>query len=75
MAAGFSLALTLAATIDLMGPTGRHFFSFGDALLTVLILWLTCVGLTLLARRTGSFLGGEKGTPAATAAFPSAVRP
>jgi hypothetical protein len=75
MAAGFSLALTLAATIDLMGPTGRHFFNFGDALLTVLILWLTCVGLTLLARRTGSFLGGEKGTPAATAAFPSAVRP
>ena len=75
MAAGFSLAFTLAATIDLMGSSGRHFFGFGDALLTLLILWLACVGLALLARRAGSFLGGEKGTPAATAALPSAVRP
>jgi len=75
MSAGFTLAIALAATIDLMGPTGRHFFSFGDALLTVLGLWLACFGLTVLARRAGSFLGGEKGTPAATAAFPSAVRP
>jgi hypothetical protein len=75
MAAGFSLAFTLAATIDLIGPTGRTFFRFGDALLTILILWLACVGLTLLARRAGSFLGGEKGTPAATAVFPSAVMP
>lgn len=76
MAAGFSLAFTLAATVVLMGgSTGRPLFSLGDALLTLLILWLACFGLTVVARRAGSFLGGEKGTPAATAAFPSAVRP
>ena len=75
MSAGFTLAIAVAATIDLLGPTGRRLFSFGDALLTVPILWLACFGLTVLARRAGSFLGGEKGTPAATAAFPSAVRP
>jgi hypothetical protein len=75
MGAGFSLAFTLAATIDLMGPTGRHLFTCGDALLTLLILWMACVGLTRLARRAGSFVRGEKGTPAATAGLPSAVRP
>jgi len=74
MAAGFSLAFTLAATIDLMGSIGRPFFGFGDALLTLLTLGLACFGLTVLARRAASFLGGEKGTPAATAALPSAVR-
>ena len=75
LAAAYSLALTLAATIELMGPTGRHSFTPGDALLTTAILWSVCFGLTVVARRTGSFLGGEQGTPASTAALPAGMRP
>ena len=58
MAAGFSLAFTLAALIDLI-PSSRLDFTASDAVAAVAGLWLACVSLCYLARRAGVFLGGE----------------
>jgi hypothetical protein len=75
MSAGFSLAFTLAATIDLMGLMSRPFLTLVDVLLSLAVLWLVSFGLSVLARRVGSFLSGERGNPPATAALPAASRP